>query len=180
MITLEKRSVVIGFVGGLLLMLAIWMTSANVLADDQQAISTDQSPITAGGDGGDFGTSDEFESSENNTNDGDESDAGDTSPAQRFSDLPSIAPSSLPDEALDTLSLIGEGGPYPFRQDDGVFQNREGILPDFDIGHYREYTVITPGEGDRGARRIVAGEDGELYYTSDHYNSFSEIVLEGN
>jgi ribonuclease T1 len=36
--------------------------------------------------------------------------------------------------------------------------------------------VITPGEDDRGARRIVGGEGGELYYTDDHYESFKYII----
>ncbi|MEZ5341580.1 MAG: ribonuclease domain-containing protein [Acidimicrobiales bacterium] len=60
--------------------------------------------------------------------------------------------------------------------DDSVFQNREGILPTQERGYYREYTVVTPGSDDRGARRIVAGEAGDLYYTADHYDSFKEIV----
>ena len=37
--------------------------------------------------------------------------------------------------------------------------------------------MITPGENDRGARRIVAGEEGELYYTDDHYDSFQRILV---
>lgn len=38
---------------------------------------------------------------------------------------------------------------------------------------YHEYTVITPGSDDRGARRIVTGEEQqEDYYTADHYESF--------
>ncbi len=94
-----------------------------------------------------------------------------------FSDLPLVQVVDLPVEAWDTLDLIGQDGPYPFSRDDSVFQNREGILPDKPRGYYREYTVITPNENDRGARRIVAGESGELFYTSDHYNSFSEIVF---
>ncbi|MCL4141945.1 UNVERIFIED_CONTAM: hypothetical protein GTU68_038488 [Idotea baltica] len=97
--------------------------------------------------------------------------------SQRFSDLPLIAEDLLPIEAIDTLDLIFDGGPYPFDRDDLIFQNREGLLPDRERGHYREYTVITPGESDRGARRIVAGADGELYYTQDHYESFLEIEL---
>ena len=96
--------------------------------------------------------------------------------AVRFSDLDTIRPFELPTEALATLTLIEQGGPYPYRQDDGTFQNREGILPDRDRDHYREYTVDTPGSSDRGARRIVAGADGERYYTEDHYDSFREIV----
>ncbi|MDQ3695040.1 MAG: ribonuclease, partial [Chloroflexota bacterium] len=43
---------------------------------------------------------------------------------------------------------------------------------------YREYTVITPGLDHRGARRIVAGDDGAvLYYTADHYQSFVEVIF---
>lgn len=33
----------------------------------------------------------------------------------------------------------------------------------------------TPGEDDRGARRIVGGQDGDRYYTDDHYASFAQI-----
>ena len=51
-------------------------------------------------------------------------------------------------------------------------ENRERILPRQPQGYYQEYTVITPGSRDRGARRIVAGENGERYYTDDHYASF--------
>lgn len=94
----------------------------------------------------------------------------------QFSDLPAVTRAELPAEAIDTLSDIADGGPYDFSKDDSTFQNREGYLPDRDRGHYREYTVITPGSSDRGARRIVAGADGELYYTDDHYNSFREVV----
>lgn len=93
-----------------------------------------------------------------------------------FSDLDTVGLDELPDEALATLTLIERGGPYPYRQDDGTFENREGILPDRDRGHYREFTVDTPGSSDRGARRIVTGADGERYYTDDHYDSFREVV----
>lgn len=93
-----------------------------------------------------------------------------------FSDLPPIVRSELPPEAINTLDDIANGGPFDFSKDDSVFQNREGFLPDQERGHYREYTVITPGSDDRGARRIVAGADGELYYTDDHYASFREII----
>ncbi len=95
---------------------------------------------------------------------------------RRFSDLDTIAVAELPDEALVTLDLISDGGPYPFRRDDMIFENRERILPLHDTGYYREYTVVTPGSDDRGARRIVAGSSGELFYTDDHYSSFREIV----
>ena len=93
-----------------------------------------------------------------------------------ISDLPTIRLAELPPEAIDTLELIETDGPYPFDRDGLTFQNREGLLPDRDRGHYEEFTVITPGLDHRGARRIVAGDDGERYYTDDHYDSFSEVT----
>lgn len=81
----------------------------------------------------------------------------------------------LPPEARDTLALIDAGGPFPYDKDGAVFFNNEQNLPDHDEGYYREYTVETPGSDDRGARRIVAGGSGELYWTEDHYESFERI-----
>lgn len=82
----------------------------------------------------------------------------------------------LPSEAHDTLDLIEAGGPFPYPQDGQVFQNREGLLPQQPQGYYHEYTVETPGSDDRGARRIVTGEEyQEDYYTADHYASFDLI-----
>jgi ribonuclease T1 len=81
----------------------------------------------------------------------------------------------LPEEARQTLELIKSNGPFPHRQDGVTFGNREKRLPLRANGYYREYTVKTPGAKDRGARRIVAGNGGEFYYTEDHYRSFSRI-----
>ncbi|MFJ9038188.1 ribonuclease [Streptomyces sp. NPDC102406] len=87
-----------------------------------------------------------------------------------------ICYSALPSQAHDTLDLIARGGPYPYDQDGTVFQNREGVLPSRTTGYYHEYTVITPGSSDRGARRIVTGSASqEDYYTSDHYASFDLV-----
>src|SRR5918996_4671775 len=72
-----------------------------------------------------------------------------------IADVGEICYSKLPSQAHDTLDLIEKDGPYPFPQDGTVFQNREGILPAQSSGYYHEYTVITPGSDDRGARRIV-------------------------
>lgn len=98
-------------------------------------------------------------------------------PPAQIDGLPVITLDELPPEALETLALIENDGPFPFSKDGSVFQNRERLLPRKPTGYYREYTVITPGEGDRGARRIVRGEAGELYYTDDHYASFARIWL---
>ncbi|WP_338701976.1 ribonuclease [Streptomyces sp. Q6] len=87
-----------------------------------------------------------------------------------------ICYSALPSQAYDTLELIAAGGPFPYSQDGTVFQNREGVLPSRSTGYYHEYTVITPGSSDRGARRIVTGEASqEDYYTADHYATFDLI-----
>lgn len=100
----------------------------------------------------------------------------DLAPAEATSDLPTVRVSQLPPQAVDTLELIDQGGPYPYDRDGVTFQNRERILPGQPQGFYSEYTVITPGSKDRGARRIVAGEDGSRFYTDDHYDSFREVV----
>ncbi|MFI5755245.1 ribonuclease domain-containing protein [Streptomyces sp. NPDC051569] len=84
--------------------------------------------------------------------------------------------SALPSQAHDTLDLIDVGGPYPYSQDGGVFQNREGLLPSRSAGYYHEYTVVTPGSPDRGARRVITGDTtDEDYYTADHYASFKLV-----
>ena len=87
-----------------------------------------------------------------------------------------ISVGDLTPEGRDTLTLIKKGGPFPYAKDGTVFSNYEGLLPKQSGGYYHEYTVITPGSHDRGARRIVAGSAGEYYYTSDHYRSFKRIV----
>ena len=81
----------------------------------------------------------------------------------------------LPAEARRTLQLIRDGGPFPYARDGVVFGNFERRLPLRERGYYREYTVPTPGLRHRGARRIVAGRAGELYYTEDHYRTFRRI-----
>jgi ribonuclease T1 len=86
-----------------------------------------------------------------------------------------VALSSLPAQASDTVHLIEAGGPFPYPQDGVVFNNAERRLPDEPRGYYREYTVPTPGSADRGARRIITGKNGEYYYTPDHYESFRRV-----
>ena len=89
--------------------------------------------------------------------------------------LQEIALAELPREARETLALIKKGGPFPYERDGAVFGNFEKRLPLKARGYYREYTVPTPGLKHRGARRIVAGREGEYYYTDDHYRSFRRI-----
>lgn len=90
--------------------------------------------------------------------------------------LPTIAFAQLPPEAQETIRLIDRGGPFLYSRDGITFNNREGLLPREPDSYYHEYTVVTPGSADRGARRVVAGRDGALYYSDDHYASFKRVV----
>lgn len=93
--------------------------------------------------------------------------------------LPEIALAELPVEGREVYALIHRGGPFRYDRDGVVFGNRERILPAKARGHYREYTVRTPGTKNRGARRIVCGgaptAPEACYYTDDHYRSFKRI-----
>ena len=79
------------------------------------------------------------------------------------------------------VTLIYQGGPFRYDKDGTVFGNREKILPAKNRGYYREYTVRTPSERSRGARRVICGglkpsAPEACYYTDDHYASFRKIV----
>ena len=92
-----------------------------------------------------------------------------------------IALQQLPREGQETYQAIHQGGPFPYEKDGVVFGNRERILPAQQRGYYREYTVKTPGERTRGARRVVCGgweakQPQNCYYSDDHYATFREIV----
>ena len=93
--------------------------------------------------------------------------------------IASVTLNQLPPEAIKTLTLIRQGGPFPYAKDGVVFGNREKQLPRQSRGYYTEYTVKTPGARNRGALRIVAGGEpkssGEYYYSDDHYTSFKRI-----
>jgi ribonuclease T1 len=92
-----------------------------------------------------------------------------------------VAAAQLPPQGRDVMAQIVRSGPFRYDKDGVVFGNRERILPAKNRGYYREYTVSTPGERSRGARRIVCGGmkpavPDVCYYTDDHYASFRRIV----
>jgi ribonuclease T1 len=92
-----------------------------------------------------------------------------------------VSLATLPAQVQQTERLIRSGGPFPYSKDGSVFGNRERQLPSQARGHYREYTVTTPGAKDRGARRIVCGgrqaqHPEACFYTDDHYASFRRLV----
>ena len=93
--------------------------------------------------------------------------------------LPVVSAGELPREAREVLVSIYAGGPFRFDRDGVQFGNRERLLPGKVRGHYREYTVPTPGVRHRGGRRIVCGgpvkSPDACYYTADHYRSFARI-----
>ena len=101
--------------------------------------------------------------------------------AQAKNELEQVRLAQLPAEVAQTLHLIRQGGPFPFPRDGIVFGNYERQLPKQKRGFYREYTVITPGLKNRGARRLVLGGEPSssklIYYSDDHYQSF-RLILE--
>lgn len=56
------------------------------------------------------------------------------------------------------------------------FGNYEGILPEGK--KYTECDIDTLGRSSRGARRIVFSNDGCIYYTDDHYETFELLYGE--
>lgn len=59
-----------------------------------------------------------------------------------------------------------------------TFQNREGLLPKASGRTYKECDIDTLGASSRGAKRIVFSNDGLIYYTDDHYESFTLLYGE--
>jgi guanyl-specific ribonuclease Sa len=57
----------------------------------------------------------------------------------------------------------------------GVFDNAQGRLPRRGAGYYRESDVWPHGSEGRGAQRLIFGRDGEVYFTADHYRSFTRV-----
>lgn len=58
------------------------------------------------------------------------------------------------------------------------FGNYEGMLPEKDGRSYTECDIDTPGADKRGAKRIVFSNDGLIYYTEDHYETFELLYGE--
>jgi guanyl-specific ribonuclease Sa len=77
-----------------------------------------------------------------------------------------------------TLERIAAGRRLRFPNDGTTFQNRENRLPRRPPGYYREWVVPTPKEPGPGPQRLITGEEGEVWYTSDHYRSFRRIPTE--
>lgn len=87
----------------------------------------------------------------------------------------------LPDNYItksQAKSLYGSTKNIPSNMNIGGdrFYNKEGLLPS---GHtYYECDIGTTGGRNRGAKRIVFSSDGLVYYTDDHYASFTLLYGE--
>lgn len=60
------------------------------------------------------------------------------------------------------------------------FGNYEGLLPQQEGRSYTECDIDTLGADTRGAKRIVFSNDGLIYYTEDHYQSFELLYGEAD
>lgn len=83
----------------------------------------------------------------------------------------------------DAQALGWEGGSLePFAPGmcigGSYFGNYEGLLPEADGRKYTECDIDTLGAKSRGAKRIVFSNDGLIYYTDDHYESFTLLYGE--
>ena len=58
------------------------------------------------------------------------------------------------------------------------FGNYEGLLPEASGREYRECDINTLGASSRGAERLIYSNDGLIYYTEDHYESFTLVYGE--
>ena len=74
-----------------------------------------------------------------------------------------------------TLARIAADRHLRFSHDGIVFENRERRLPRQSPGYYREWVVPTPGDSGPGPQRLIIGDDGDVWYTADHYRSFRRI-----
>ncbi len=55
------------------------------------------------------------------------------------------------------------------------FGNYEGLLPEEKGRKYYECDIDTLGKDKRGAKRIIYSNDGLIFYTDDHYKSFTQL-----
>ena len=67
---------------------------------------------------------------------------------------------------LDEVPGMSIGGDY--------YGNYEGVLPDEPGREYHECDIDYES-GNRNGKRIVYSNDGNIYYTEDHYNSFEHL-----
>ncbi len=73
------------------------------------------------------------------------------------------------------LARIEAGKRDRHPNDGSTFGNREGLLPRKARNYYTEWVIRTPGLREVGPQRLITGQEGEVYYTPDHYQTFVRI-----
>ena len=82
----------------------------------------------------------------------------------------------------DSQPAIAEDGSYTSKDEVALYihtygdyyGNYEGVLPDEPGREYHECDIDYEA-GNRNGKRIVYSNDGNIYYTEDHYNSFEHL-----
>ena len=74
-----------------------------------------------------------------------------------------------------TFDRISSGAKFPHRNDGAVFKNFEKLLPTNKPGYYREFVHAIPRNKGPGPMRVVVGEYGDTWFTTDHYKSFIRV-----
>lgn len=82
----------------------------------------------------------------------------------------------------EAQALGWQGGPVDDYLEGGAiggdyFGNYDGLLPSARGRIYTECDIDTDLSRYRGSKRLVFSNDGLYYYTSDHYASFSEVIV---
>ena len=76
-----------------------------------------------------------------------------------------------------TIDRIRKGEKLNHRNDGGFFGNRERRLPrQSDREYYREFVHTIRSPKFPGPQRVVIGRDGSVWYTGDHYDSFTKVT----
>ena len=90
---------------------------------------------------------------------------------RKANEMASIGRGALPSHVQGVIEhLEGNGFKSPMQnyKGGGLFENKEGYLPQQEKGHYQKWDT-TPNQGNRTAERLVTGKNGEMYYTNTHY-----------
>jgi len=74
---------------------------------------------------------------------------------------------------------IKNGVKFPHRNDGTIFKSREGLLPSKPAGYWTKHVHPTLGGKGPGLQRIVKGQNGEIYFTPDHYKTFRPLNPNG-
>ncbi len=96
-------------------------------------------------------------------------------------EYPRVAVTLSGNETVDltaTLLRIADGARDQHRNDGTEFRNRERLLPVRQSYYYTEFVHRVIRGSSPGAYRIIIGQEGDIWYTPDHYQSFIPVSNE--